>query len=171
MRAKHGKLTVKQQLFVDAYIETHNASEAYRRSYRAENMTEQSINNEASKLLKHHEIASRIRESIDKAASKAVIDRSWILERLMLNARMALGQEPSKVSRMNRETGEMEVHEVYNTDHAAAARSLELLGKLDTIGMFIDRSKVTVDTEFSSMTNEELLAYISRDASEAKSLN
>ena len=37
------KLTPKQEAFVLAYIETGNASEAYRRAYNAENMSERSF--------------------------------------------------------------------------------------------------------------------------------
>lgn len=44
------------------YIETGNASEAYRQAYNAENMKEASINVNASKLLTDAKIALRIKE-------------------------------------------------------------------------------------------------------------
>ena len=42
------KLTPKQENFCLAYLETSNASEAYRRAYDSENMKPESINVNAS---------------------------------------------------------------------------------------------------------------------------
>lgn len=55
-------LTPKQDAFCKAYIETGNASEAYRRSYTACNMTENTLNVQASKMLKHPKISLRLKE-------------------------------------------------------------------------------------------------------------
>lgn len=60
MRA--GKLTQKQENFCLAYIETGNASEAYRRSYNTENMKPETVNNKAYALLKKGEIRARLEE-------------------------------------------------------------------------------------------------------------
>lgn len=54
------KLTVKQEAFCLAYIETGNASEAYRRSYNAENMKPDGLAVEACKLLKRGNVAHRV---------------------------------------------------------------------------------------------------------------
>jgi len=59
------KLTPKQEAFCLAYIETGNASEAYRRSYDAENMSAKVINNKASDLLAKGEIGVRVAELQD----------------------------------------------------------------------------------------------------------
>lgn len=56
------KLTPKQEAFCLAYIETGNASEAYRRSYNAENMKPETINVQACKLLADPKIATRVDE-------------------------------------------------------------------------------------------------------------
>jgi phage terminase small subunit len=55
-------LTIKQERFCMVYVETGNASEAYRQAYNAENMKEASINVNASKLLTDAKIALRIKE-------------------------------------------------------------------------------------------------------------
>ena len=55
-------LTIKQENFCLAYIETGNASEAYRRSYSSEKMKESSVNVNASKLLADAKIAQRLEE-------------------------------------------------------------------------------------------------------------
>ena len=56
------KLTPKQEAFCLAYIETGNASMAYRRSYAAEQMSAGAIDVEACRLLAHPKIVPRIAE-------------------------------------------------------------------------------------------------------------
>ncbi|OFS84495.1 terminase [Oligella sp. HMSC05A10] len=56
------RLTLKQESFCLAYIETGNASEAYRMSYSAEKMTAASVSVAASRLLDNAKIALRIAE-------------------------------------------------------------------------------------------------------------
>lgn len=53
-------MTPKQEAFCQAFIETGNASEAYRRSYDAANMKPETINVEASKMLSDPKISTRI---------------------------------------------------------------------------------------------------------------
>ncbi|URW84479.1 terminase small subunit [Alcaligenes sp. DN25] len=55
-------LTPKQEAFALAYVETGNASEAYRRSYNAEKMKPDSVNRKAKELLDHGKITARINE-------------------------------------------------------------------------------------------------------------
>ena len=118
------RLTLKQKAFVAAYLETGNATEAYRRAYDCSNMTEKSINENASKLLKNAKVAPRLHELQERAAAKVVLSRAWVLERLMRNADAAVA--------MN--------------DLAASNKALELLGKTDEVGgMWIDRSSVQSD--------------------------
>ncbi|MGC6324214.1 terminase small subunit [Pasteurella multocida] len=56
------KLTLKQENFCLQYIETDNASEAYRQAYHAENMKPDTINRRASELLSDSKITARIDE-------------------------------------------------------------------------------------------------------------
>jgi phage terminase small subunit len=67
------KLTPKQEKFCLAYLETGNASEAYRQSYSTEKMKPESVNNLAFRLLQHVEIGSRLAELKKAAADKAVM--------------------------------------------------------------------------------------------------
>lgn len=55
-------LTAKQEGFCLAYLETGNASEAYRRAYDAENMKPETVNKRASELLDNGAIAGRLAE-------------------------------------------------------------------------------------------------------------
>ena len=61
-------LTPKQDGFCQSYIETGNASEAYRLNYSASKMSQAALKIEACKLLKHPEITLRL-EQIQKAHS------------------------------------------------------------------------------------------------------
>lgn len=55
-------MTPKQEAFCLAYIETGNASEAYRRAYNAENMKPETVNNKGYELLQKGEIRARLAE-------------------------------------------------------------------------------------------------------------
>ncbi|MEG9489616.1 terminase small subunit [Mannheimia indoligenes] len=56
------ELTPKQEAFCLTYIETGNASEAYRQAYEAEGMKPETINRKAKELLDNGKIAARIEE-------------------------------------------------------------------------------------------------------------
>lgn len=55
-------LTPKQEAFCIAYIETGNASGAYRSAYNAENMTDKQVWEESSKLLKTPKVSQRVEQ-------------------------------------------------------------------------------------------------------------
>lgn len=55
-------ITQKQENFCVAFLETGNASEAYRRAYNAEKMKTESINVNACKLLADAKVAQRVAE-------------------------------------------------------------------------------------------------------------
>jgi len=55
-------LTPKQENFCQAYVETSNASEAYRRSYNASNMSDKSVWEKASVTLAKVKVRARIEE-------------------------------------------------------------------------------------------------------------
>lgn len=67
------KLTVKQEAFCLAYIETGNASEAYRRAYSAGKMSADAIHVEASKLLDNPKLTLRVQELQAEAAERNAI--------------------------------------------------------------------------------------------------
>ena len=55
-------MTPKQEAFCLAYVETGNASEAYRRAYDASNMKPGTVNKRASELLADGEVTGRVDE-------------------------------------------------------------------------------------------------------------
>jgi phage terminase small subunit len=54
------QLTPKQERFLREYLETGNASEAYRRAYDASQMRAKTVNEQASRLLAHRKVAARL---------------------------------------------------------------------------------------------------------------
>ena len=56
------KLTPKQEGFCLSYIETGNASEAYRLNYSAENMSPESVFVNASRMLNNTKVALRLQQ-------------------------------------------------------------------------------------------------------------
>jgi phage terminase small subunit len=138
---KNGKsdLTPKQEAFCLAYLETGNASEAYRRAYDAENMKAETIHKRASELLADGGITGRLKESRKAVADRVEVDRAWVLERLIENSERAMTAEPVRDNK-GKPTGE------YTYQGNVANRALELVGK--EIGMFVDRKEIGEPGDF-----------------------
>ena len=79
-------LTPKQDAFALAFIETGNASEAYRQSYDASAMNDNTVGKAAHELLKNPKVAARIEElrAEHRERHKVTVDR--IVEELALIA-------------------------------------------------------------------------------------
>ncbi len=75
-------LTPKQENFCLAYLETGNASEAYRRAYDAGGMSDTSINRKAKELVDNGKIAARIEEMRAPIREKAMLTLESHLARL-----------------------------------------------------------------------------------------
>ena len=74
-----GKLTIKQENFCNYYVETGNASEAYRRAYSCERMKPESINRLAIQLLNNIKITSRVAELQQEQKAKSDITKEEII--------------------------------------------------------------------------------------------
>ena len=71
-----GKMTIKQENFITAYIETGNATKAYRVAYNADKMKDTTVNSRAYDLLKSSEITDRIDQLKEELSKKAL----WSIE-------------------------------------------------------------------------------------------
>ncbi len=151
------KLTPKQEAFVREYLKTGNANEAYRRAYDAENMSPEAINVEAQRLLKHPTISLRLRTLEAKAAQRAVLDKTWVIERLMRNAKIALGEETVRLKL--RVKDQVEEVEMSMRDAAAANKALELLGKSADLRLWVEQIEKGGAGDFSKMTDDDLRAH------------
>lgn len=63
-------LTEKQEKFCRTFIETGNASEAYRLAYNASNMKADSVNRKAKELLDNGKITARLEELRERHAKR-----------------------------------------------------------------------------------------------------
>ena len=142
-----GKLTPKQENFVQAYIETGNASEAYRRAYDAEGMKPESIAVNASKLLDNAKVALMLQQLKAKAEKRHEITVDDILRELEEARTMAATQERPQVSAM-----------------VAAS-----MGKAKLLGLEVNKTEITgkdggpIETRTTrDMTDEELAAEMAR---------
>lgn len=85
---KEIKLTPKQELFSQKYIELGNATAAYKIAYNCENMKIMSINRKAKELIDNVNISARIKQLQNKLSEKHDISKERILKELecILNA-------------------------------------------------------------------------------------
>ena len=88
-----GGLTQRQEAFCLAFVETGNASEAYRRAYKPRRMTAKSVHEKASHILAEGKVQARVAELRGKAADKAVFTLEQHLAELATLRDMAKGEK------------------------------------------------------------------------------
>ena len=76
-------LTTKQEIFVQRLIEGNSQREAYKFAYDAENMKDETIDIEASKLFNNPKISLRYQELLDEYKEQAKWTRAKAEEKLM----------------------------------------------------------------------------------------
>lgn len=94
------KTQLKQEAFALAYVETGNASEAYRRSYNAEKMKPSVIAVKASELLAHGNVAVRVKELQAAHVERHEITVDDILRELEEARALAAGGEKPQPAAM-----------------------------------------------------------------------
>lgn len=84
------ELTIKQENFCNYYVECGNASEAYRRAYKAEKMKDEAVWVNASKLLANTKVTLRVKELQEQLQSKSDLKKEdtikWISELVNFDA-------------------------------------------------------------------------------------
>lgn len=75
-------LTIKQENFCNYYIESGNASDAYRRAYSCGKMKAETINAKAYQLLNDGRITDRVKELQEEQKNKSDITKERILNEL-----------------------------------------------------------------------------------------
>jgi len=118
-------LTVKQEAFCLAYMETGNASEAYRQSYSVENMGENSIRAEAGKLIANPTISLRVEELQEEAKQRNAITVESLIKEL--------------------EEARLAALEADNPQSSAAVAAT--MGKAKLLGMLTDKLDASLTTK------------------------
>lgn len=111
-------LTVKQEKFVNKYLECGNASEAYRYAYNAERMKEETVNNSAYKLLQRGEIRARLEYLKSHLAEAAGISALQILRE---HQKIAF----SDATRIRKGWMDLKEFEALTEDERACIKSIE----------------------------------------------
>ena len=171
-------LTPKQEAFALAYVETGNASEAYRRAYDAENMKPAVIAVKASELLKNGKVAVKVAEVRQAAAERTNVTVDRVIREY---ARIAFADMRKYASVGPGGVRLVDSEDWTDDDAAAVAEVAESTSKdggsirfklhskvsaLDSIakhlGMFVERSEVDVTMRVealaavATMTPEQL---------------
>ncbi len=79
---KDMKLSIKQENFCNYYIESGNASDAYRRSYCCAKMKDATVNRKAVELLNNGKVTARVSELQGELKKKSDITKERILAEL-----------------------------------------------------------------------------------------
>lgn len=128
-------LTIKQEGFCRSYIETGNASEAYRQSYSAGKMKPEAIWIEASRLLDNPKVSLRVAE-----LQQSLVKRHEVtVDSLMLEL------EEARTAAMGA------------TNPQSAAAVAATMGKAKLAGLLIDKIEAKVNN-LSEVKDDELAA-------------
>lgn len=102
-------LTPKQEAFCLSYMETGNASEAYRRAYDAKKMKPETVNRAAKELADHPKISARMAELQAEAKERAMVTVES-LTRELEEARLLAMQEASPAPAVAATMGKAKLH-------------------------------------------------------------
>jgi phage terminase small subunit len=112
---KDGRLTLKQELWWQHYLDTGNGSEAYRRAYNCEGMSPHTIGVEASRLLNHPVIIERSKDRVARWERERLI-KAAIKEKLYDDEREAARERRRTICRAASAAG----YERWRNGHAKA---------------------------------------------------
>lgn len=98
-------LTAKQEAFCRHYVDTGNATEAYRMSYDCSKMKAETIWSNASRLLVSSKVAARINEIQQEYAKRSKVDREKV-EKVLMDI---IQVDPSEMYTYDEKTGKLRI--------------------------------------------------------------
>lgn len=131
-------LTIKQEKFCMVYVETGNASEAYRQAYNAENMKEATINRNAKMMIDDNKISTRVKELKSGHTKRHELTIDDLVKQLEEARKVALALENPQCS-------------------AAISATM---GTAKLLGLVVDKTDIKL-TNVKELTNEQLAAIAS----------
>lgn len=138
------ELTPKQEAFAQAFVQTSNASEAYRLSYDAENMKPESVHRAAKEVYDNPKVAARISELRDEMVERHRLTVDDLIRELEEARAAALHQEKPQAAAM-----------VAATMGKAKILGLEAPSKLELTGANGGPVKMKTLNDFYSKDNGE----------------
>jgi phage terminase small subunit len=135
-------LTIKQQKFVDEYIISGNATDAYKKAGYAWN-SENTAGVNGHKLLKNHKISIAIAKRSKEAADNRIMD---VTEALAISSSIARGEIQRSYSKQYDRIENKVIKEIdYEFVPAIEERQRSLEHILKVNGAFLDRKEITGD--------------------------
>ena len=131
-------LTIKQEKFCMVYVETGNASEAYRQAYNAENMTQEVIAVKACELMKNGNVSVKVKELKSGHTKRHELTIDDLVKQLEEARQVALTLENPQCS-------------------AAISATM---GTAKLLGLVVDKTDIKL-TNAKELTNEQLAAIAS----------
>lgn len=146
-------LTIKQEKFVQNLIKGMTQREAYKHSYDAKNMKDETIDNKASKLFKEHEIRARYDELVETLKDEAIMSAK---ERMIWLTKIVNGEILEDVPVMT-DIKEDKVNTVKcPTKIDTKIKALDTLNKMDNSYQQNINIKGTVNNPYANLSEEEL---------------
>lgn len=174
-------LTPKQEAFCQAYIETGNASEAYRRSYNAAKMKAETIHVKASQMLAEDKITVRILELQERMLKRHDVTIDYVLSSIvetMERCKQATPVFNAKGEHVLTETAGGDQAPAYVFNAAGVLKGAELLGKhlvlfTDKVAVKDDRAapalpELSEDEAVNMLTDRIMEAFNGRQAERDK---
>ena len=124
--------TIKQEAFAHAYVETGNASEAYRRAYDAENMSADCLHVQACELLQN---------------SKVSVIVNSLKEELRRNSAVTIDSLSKQL-----ESARLQAEELSNP--SAQVSAITMVAKLH--GLLVDKKQEVSQSRLDMLSDEEL---------------
>lgn len=128
-------LTIKQEKFCMVYVETGNASEAYRQAYNAENMTQEVIAVKACELMKNGNVSVMIENLKKEHTKRHELTIDDLVKQLEEARQVALALENPQCS-------------------AAISATM---GTAKLLGLVVEKTDIKI-TNAKELTNEQLAA-------------
>lgn len=130
-------MTDRQHRFIELYLQTLNATEAYKGAYGISN--DRTAASNGNRLLRNADVAAKIAAAQQERAERARVDADYVVGNLTEIAERCMERAPVMV-RKGREwvqKTDEEGRSVWQFDARGANKALELLGK--HLGIFKDR--------------------------------
>lgn len=114
-----GDLTAKQESFALNYVQTGNASEAYRRAYDVSPDTKpETIWSEASRVLADPRVSARVKELQEEARAVCMVSIGTLTRELELARALAMDDPKGAGSAVSAIMGKAKLHKLLDEDKA-----------------------------------------------------
>lgn len=144
------KLTPKQEAFRIAYLEKHNGREAYKIAYTAEGMSDNAIDVEVNKLLKHPVLGPMITQGLERQTQRMQVHAD-------VRGLLTMEEHDKNLKELCQEAR-------VDGKFAAAIQAEVKRGELRRF--YVKQVEVGEAGEFDRMSDDELDTYLAEEAEE-----